>query len=255
MYDAFSEDYDRFVNWESRLASEMPFIERLLQPLEKDGQPVRVLDAACGTGMHAIELAQRGYQTAGADLSVKMVEHARVNAGWAGVEVPFQAAGFGSLSAAFGKSAFDALLCLGNSLPHLLTPTELVAALEDFAECLRPGGLLIIQNRNFDAVVDQQERWMEPQSFSVGDREWLFLRFYDFLADGLINFNIVTLQRYGNEAWSQRVNSTLLYPLREAETLQALHAAGFQRVDEYGGLNGAPFEAQSSGNLVTVSLK
>jgi ubiquinone/menaquinone biosynthesis C-methylase UbiE len=65
MYDAFSEDYDRFVNWESRLASEMPFIERLLQPLEKDGQPVRVLDAACGTGItrsswRSVDTRQRG---------------------------------------------------------------------------------------------------------------------------------------------------------------------------------------------------
>ena len=42
MYDAFSADYDRFVNWESRLASELPFLIQLLDPRS------RVLDAACG---------------------------------------------------------------------------------------------------------------------------------------------------------------------------------------------------------------
>jgi len=26
MYDKFSQDYDRFVNWDSRLASEIPFL-------------------------------------------------------------------------------------------------------------------------------------------------------------------------------------------------------------------------------------
>ena len=30
MYDDFSEDYDRFVNWSGRLAYEMPFLEATL---------------------------------------------------------------------------------------------------------------------------------------------------------------------------------------------------------------------------------
>ena len=56
MYDDFSVDYDRFVAWSGRLAVEMPFIER---ELEKVGARL-VLDAACGTGMHTIALAERG---------------------------------------------------------------------------------------------------------------------------------------------------------------------------------------------------
>ena len=48
MYDTFSTDYDRFVNWPSRLAAELPFIE---SQLEAAGAR-RVLDAACGTGQH-----------------------------------------------------------------------------------------------------------------------------------------------------------------------------------------------------------
>jgi ubiquinone/menaquinone biosynthesis C-methylase UbiE len=66
LYDALSDDYDRFVNWENRLAYEMPFIERTLR--EVDAR--RVLDVACGTGMHAIQLARRGYKVVGADPSV-----------------------------------------------------------------------------------------------------------------------------------------------------------------------------------------
>ena len=49
MYDDFSSNYDRFVNWPGRLAAELPFIERQLQAVEAR----RVLDAACGTGRHA----------------------------------------------------------------------------------------------------------------------------------------------------------------------------------------------------------
>jgi glycine/sarcosine N-methyltransferase len=72
------------------------------------------------------------------------------------------------------------------TLPHLLTPADLAAALADFAACLRPGGLLLIQNRNLDAVLVRRQRWMEPRARREGEAEWLFLRFYDFEPDGTL---------------------------------------------------------------------
>ncbi|MFZ6029702.1 MAG: class I SAM-dependent methyltransferase [Chloroflexota bacterium] len=265
MYDTFSDDYDRFVNWKDRLAGELPFIRSLLAA-PAAGREVRVLDAACGTGMHAIALAQHGYTCAGADLSPAMIARARANAAAAGVVVSFSVAGFGALAAAFG-GGFDALLCLGNSLPHLLTPEALAAALADFAVCLRPGGLLLIQNRNFDAVMASRQRWMEPQAYrqpalpsggsgeAGGAAEWLFLRFYDFEPDGSITFNIVTLRRTGEAPWEQTVTGTRLRPLLHVEAVGALQAAGFERITAYGGLTAAAFDARSSGNLVLVAYK
>jgi 2-polyprenyl-3-methyl-5-hydroxy-6-metoxy-1,4-benzoquinol methylase len=257
MYDTFSNDYDRFVNWNNRLAGELPFIEaQLATVVSAAGRSVRVLDAACGTGMHAIALAQRGHTCAGADLSASMIDRARGNAAAAGVEIPFLAVGFGELANAFG-GGFDAVLCLGNSLPHLLTPADLADALVDFAACLRPGGLLLIQNRNFDAVIASRQRWMEPQAHSEsrgeGVGEWLFLRFYDFEPNGLIQFNIVTLRRLGNAAWEQSITSTRLRPLLHGELVSALEQAGFKQVTAYGGLNGSPFDAGASGNLVLAA--
>lgn len=253
MYDALSVDYDRFVNWEARLGFELPFLEQQLGNL-----PGRVLDAACGTGMHAIALARRGWSAAGADLSPAMIARARENAAAAGLDLPFVAAGFGKLAPAFQAQPhfpFDAVLCLGNSLPHLLSPAALTEALADFAACLRPGGRLILQSRNFDAVLAQRERWMEPQSHREGEREWLFVRFYDYDPDGLITFNIMTLFREGSGAWQQRVAATRLWPQRQAEVVVVLSAAGFGEVMCYGGLNGAPFDAGSSGNLVVVARR
>lgn len=249
MYDAFSSDYDRFVDWPSRLAVELPFIEQQLQMQNSR----RVLDAACGTGMHAIALAQRGYAVAGADLSTGMIERARLNAADAGADVRFETAGFGELAQTFGSGSFDALLCLGNSLPHLLTPGDITAALADFAACLQPGGLLLVQNRNFDAVIAHHERWMEPQAHWEGDKEWLFLRFYDFAQDGLLSFNIVTLRRQGKDTWTQHVSSTRLLPLRQVELSAALSAAGFKTMTCYGNMAGASFDPETSGNLVVVA--
>jgi glycine/sarcosine N-methyltransferase len=249
MYDAFSTDYDRFVDWSGRLAAEMPFIERELQAVNAR----RVLDVACGTGMHAIALARRGYQAVGTDLSAGMIERARTNAAKAEVDVRFEVAGFGELGTRVG-AGFDAVLCLGNSLPHLLAPADLAAVLGDFTTCLRPGGLLLVQNRNFDAVLARGERWMEPQSHREGDTEWLFLRFYDFERDGTLTFNLVTLRRDGTGAWSQQAALTRLWPLRQRELAAALDAAGFEEFAWYGDMQGASFDSVHGPNLVVTAL-
>jgi len=258
-YDDFSQDYDRFVNWNSRLAAETPFLEELLSRVNPGhDQPLSILDAACGTGMHAIELARRGYRAAGADYSGGMVEAARVNAQSNGVNVLFKQAGFMELKVSFkGESIFpfDAITCFGNSLPHLTTRDEIKNALEDFAACLSPEGMLILQNRNFDAVMFKRERWIGPQSYSDGSTDWLFLRFYDFDLDGLITFNIVRLKRDIGGDWKQAISTVRLYPLIKDELLPLLEDAGFVDVQTYGMMSEMPFDPLSSENLVIAAIK
>jgi len=253
MYDDLSSDYDRFVNWTNRLAYELPFLQQTLEGKQ------RLLDAACGTGMHTIALAQRGFDASGADLSSRMVARARINAAEAGVAVVFREAGFGELAHSYLREPagqpFDAVLCLGNSLPHAVGPGALEAALRDFAALLRPGGLLLLQNRNFDSVTRTQQRWMEPQAHREDEREWLFQRFYDFLPSGLIQFNMITLRREGLQPWQQHVASSLLRPLTQSDLAAALPAAGFDAVQWFGGLSGEPFDAEKSGNLVALASK
>ena len=258
MYDAFSVDYDRFVNWPARLALELPFLEKEIQAAAQPGRTPRILDAACGTGMHGISLAKKGYAVAGADLSSGMIAKARLNASAAGVDVSFTAAGFGELHESMSKSRlfpFDCLICLGNSLPHLLSASELASALKDFAAVLRPGGRIVLQNRNFDRVVANRIRWMDPEGHKEGEREWLFWRFYDFEADGLIAFNLLTLTRSEEGPWQQRITTSRLRPLLEAELTQALAAAGFSGAAVYGALDGSPFNPLESGNLVVTATR
>jgi glycine/sarcosine N-methyltransferase len=249
LYDDFSHDYDRFVDWPGRLAYEMPFLQAQL----KAAGVRRILDAACGTGQHAIALAQTGFEVAGADVSAGMIARARANAQVAQVPARFEQAGFGELEMTFGKGQFDAVLCLGNSLPHALSAEQVTAALADFAACLKPGGLVIIQNRNFDAVMTGHQRWMEPQSAREDGVEWLFLRFYDFEADGTLTFNILTLKREGQGAWSQSAWRTSLRPLLAEELQVALTRVGFTAAMFYGDMQSMPFEAGTSGNLIACA--
>jgi glycine/sarcosine N-methyltransferase len=251
MYDTLSSDYDRFVDWPARLGAELPFLEHALA----EAGAHRVLDAACGTGRHAIELARRGYSVSAADFSAGMIAQARANASAAGAEVLFEQSCFGGMRRTFGAESFDALLCLGNSLPHAGSPSGVSAALGDFAACLKPGGLLILQNRNFDRVFAARERWIDPQSRTEDGREWLFIRFYDFEPDGSITFHILTLRREAGGSWDQSAASTRLWPLREADLLAAVDQAGFEAVEKSGSMQAKPFDSGNSPDLIVAAKK
>jgi glycine/sarcosine N-methyltransferase len=247
LYDALAADYDRFVNWKDRLSHELPFLEALF----KEHGVQRVLDAACGTGYHAIALVQRGYEVVGADLSAAMIEQARQNAAAEGADLYFTVAGLGEL-ATLGRT-FDAVLCLGNSLPHLLSAQAVGKALADFAAVLRPDGLLVIQNRNFDRVWTRRERFMPPQAYREEVGEWLFLRFYDLHAE-TVTFNMIRLKRT-EHGWAQDVESTELRPMLRDDLASALATAGLNRITFYGSYEGPSFDPAQSGDLIAVALK
>lgn len=248
LYDEMGADYDRFVDWEARLAFELPAIERLLN--EAGAQ--RVLDAACGTGRHAIALAQRGYTVVGADLSAAMVARARENAAAAGLAVPFRQAGLGELAQHL-PGPFDAILCLGHSLPHLLSAEAIRAALHDFALLLRPGGWLLIQNRNDERLLSRGERFLPLSVHREGEREWLFFRFLD-LAPDRIAFHMATFWRDA-DGWHQRVSTTYHRPLPHADLRAMLEATGFGEVAFYGSWKLEPFDPAASPDLVAVARK
>ena len=255
MYNTFSDDYDRFVNWKNRLAFEIPFIEKtVLQACRETGNPA-VLDAACGTGMHAITLANLGFAVSGADLFPEMIGRAKENAARAGVDVRFEPAGFGSLETTFGSGKMDALLCLGNSLPHVEGAVGLESAVRDFAAVLRSGGVLLLQSRNFDKVMQEKMRWMDPQAHREGANEWIFVRFYDFDPDGHIQFNILTLYREGSDGWQQTLRTTRLYPVLRAELEHVLQQAGFKDIQLFGSMDGTDFDSAHSENLIVTAVK
>ena len=247
LYDALAVDYDRFVNWEGRLSHELPFFASLF---EQHGVR-RVLDAACGTGHHAIALARQGYQVVGTDLSIPMIDRASENSSAQGVDASFYVAGLGEYAAL--EQTFDAAICLGNSLPHLLSGAAVAEALADFATVLRPGGLLVIQNRNFDRVWRERERFMPPQSHRDAGGEWIFLRFYDFHEE-LLTFNMLRLWRTA-EGWSQEIESTKLRPIFAQDLVAALASAGFDPVTLYGSYDGASFDPTASGDLIAVAVR
>lgn len=250
LYDAFSEDYDRFVDWGARMSFEMPFFRSLFEQRAVG----RVLDVACGTGHHAIAFAQEGYEVTAADLSQAMVHRARANVAAAGASVDVYQLGFGELTTSL-SSPYDAITCLGNSLPHLTSERALLEALSDMASLLKPGGLLIVQNRNFDRVLARQERFMPPEVHrSDGDKEWIFMRFYD-MEGAQLRFNVVRLYRAGGEQWTACIEQTQLRAWQHKEIQHLFPDAGLEIVSIHGSYRGEAFDPLRSSDLVVVAAR
>lgn len=53
---------------------------------------------------------------------------------------------------------FDAVICLGNSFAHLMDSSadqkKHKMAIKNFECCLKPGGILLIDHRNFDNILE-----------------------------------------------------------------------------------------------------
>jgi len=97
--------------------------------------PGRVLDAGCGTGRVAVELARRGHEVVGVDLDPAMLDAARRK----GPELAWHR---GDLSTCHLEQSFDRIVLAGNVLIFLDPGSEgLVVA--NLARHLEVGGLLI----------------------------------------------------------------------------------------------------------------
>jgi magnesium-protoporphyrin O-methyltransferase len=113
----------------------------LLGWLPPDLSGRRVLDAGCGTGQLAVELARRGAEVVAVDLSPTLVAHARERAAAAGVAVRFHAGDM--LDPALGH--FDLMVAM-DSLIHYELP-DAMHALAALAPRVREQMLLTLVPR------------------------------------------------------------------------------------------------------------
>ena len=110
----------------------------------------RVLDAACGLGIDALWLAERGRRVTATDASSGMVAEARRRLAASdapGVDV--RRCGWDDLGSEFPPDSFDAVLCVGSSIAHA---PHLRRVLSAFGSVLVSGGLLILDSRDWEAT-------------------------------------------------------------------------------------------------------
>lgn len=137
--DLTPDQYDE--RWQALAASgaevhgEVNLVEALLREHGVEGA---ILDAGCGTGRVAVELARRGHQVTGIDLDPALLDAARAK----DARPTWVTADLAALAPGVAPGPFAAVVAAGNVMIFVARGTER-AVLANLAGRLGPGGLLI----------------------------------------------------------------------------------------------------------------
>lgn len=232
-YDDFAWLYDR--EWGATSLTFLP----ALDSLALNGLPAgsRILDLACGSGQLAAVLAGRGFHVTGVDNSAQMLELARARAS----RVDFVLADARSFSL---PARFDAIVCVYDSLNHMLSTDELRKVFTRAYAALTPGGRFV-----FDLMTEAGYSASWHSSF-VGDDHAAMVRSTYDQTTKTMRFT-ATLFRPSGDFW---VRSDVVLTQRchaESEVRAALEAAGFADVSSYPALD---LGVRSAGRLFYAAV-
>jgi len=247
-YDSVAETYDDMTGFEARVAGARAFVAKVLEQRAMGS----VIDVACGTGLYAMAFAQAGVPVvAGVDISAGMLGAARRRAGNLGLNVRWLPARMEKLGGA-GLAPADGIVCLGNSIPHLLTERALQSALRAFHKLLSTNGLLALQLLNYERVMKRAERIVEINR--AGDCE--FVRFYDLPSrpGGKLVFNVLRIEWTADEP-RHTLDATVLKPYTVCGLRKSLENCGFRNVQVYGGVRFQAYDAEESETVLLTAVR
>jgi SAM-dependent methyltransferase len=220
LYDAFLAE---------RTPVEVDQIEALLQL----HPPRRILDLPCGQGRHSIELARRGYDVTGVDLSPYMLGVARERANATGARVRWLA---GDMREPLAGQRFDVVLNLFTSFGYFEEESDDRRVVRAAASMLEPGGRFLLEVINGQRVIGT---FNEREWFTVGQTAVMEQRSLDVPMHRMVVERTVSSKNREKTS----VHAIRLYGGREVETM--LRAAGFARVDLYGDWDGTHLTPES----------
>jgi len=200
-----------------------------------------ILDLACGTGSYALALASRGYIVTGVDLDETMIELAlqkksREPCGpKRGGEVSFFKGNMLYLSTILDHT-YDGAFCIGNSLVHLTSISEIETAIKETSNLLRKGSIMVIQIVNYDRILKHHIKSLP--TLENRERGVSFERLYTYDRQ---NHNIHFTGKLTLPDSSIRINTVPLYPLQKNELEKILDNAGFGEIMSYGNFAGEPW--------------
>ncbi|HPK00235.1 MAG TPA: methyltransferase domain-containing protein [Candidatus Hydrogenedentes bacterium] len=139
-FERIAQYYEALANAPKRLEREGPFLRDLLS--RAPGK--RVLDVACGTGLHALWFAEQNAEVTAVDLSEGMIAYARTHRAHERIE--YQVCDMRKPP----HGTWDLILSLGNSLCLLNAEDELRQVFDSIQERLSPGGQFVFQVLNYE---------------------------------------------------------------------------------------------------------
>ncbi|WP_406288710.1 class I SAM-dependent methyltransferase [Streptomyces sp. NBC_00209] len=227
-YDDLAADYDLvYADWQASIERQAAALSGLITTALGEGAPYDVLDCACGIGTQALGLAARGHRVTGSDLSPAAAARAAKEAAARGLDLRTTAADMTRLP--FGDRSFDVVVCADNSLPHLLTPEAVQAALGEMRRVLRPGGVLLVSTRPYDRLRRARPASTPPQVRDETGGRVVTFQLWHWRPDGerydLEHFQLHPAAE-GDEGWDVRTRRTSYWALAQDQLTGFARRAG-----------------------------
>lgn len=160
-YDKMASQYDKlFLDWEATTCEQALILDQIISE-NGFGRDARILDCACGIGTQAIGLAGIGYALTASDISDGELAEARGRAQERGVSIRFEHADFRMLEDTFSEQ-FDVVIAMDNALSHMLTSSDLEAAVGSIVDRVRPGGIFVASIRDYDRLLEDKPPYSPP---------------------------------------------------------------------------------------------
>jgi SAM-dependent methyltransferase len=198
-----------------------------------------ILDLACGSGRHSLELAARGYKVTGLDLSEELLGVARSEAETAGLEITFVRCDIRRIPF---EERFGAVLNFFTSFGYFEKEDDNSEVLRGIYRSLVPGGRFLIDHLNREYV---RANLVPEDVREEGGRRIAQRRSYD---EGRSR---VEKRIEIEEGGRKRVFRESVRLYSPEEFMRICDQAGLKVTSFYGGLDGAEFGPESE-RLVVI---
>ncbi|MFG0261852.1 MAG: class I SAM-dependent methyltransferase [Novipirellula sp. JB048] len=198
--------------------AEVEFFEQAFQRFRHHQTTTRLLEPGCGSGRLVAEMAARGYELTGLDLSQPMLDYLRKRLSRRKLDARLV---LGDMTEMEFPHRFDAAFCTFNTFRHLLREADAVAHLRSVAAHLQPNGLYILGFHciPLDADSESTERWVATHG---GTRVHLTVKVIDFQRRQRQETLRISIKAQTRSGKVQRIRSEFplrLYTIAQAKTL------------------------------------
>jgi len=220
------EMWAEFIDWDKRRIGENGFLLNTLKKFHCQN----VFDACLGDGADSIYLLQNRFNVTSNDLDDLFIKKARENAKEYKVSLNITSYDWRDLDKYSDKNNFDAVICLGNSLTYLFKKEDQFKTLKNFRHLLNHKGILIIDERNYQYILDEKDEILKNRKFQYTGK-------YVYCGDKVHGKPIeISEDKVRFEYTNERTNKKgylLLYPFKRGELLSLLRDTGFTRIEQY----------------------
>jgi len=221
-----AEMWGDYIDWEKRRKGENSWLVKQLKRFNCQ----KIFDSALGDGCDSIYLIKEGFDVISNDIDEIFIKKALENAKKYNVRLKIIELDWRDLTKKIPEQSFDATLCLGNSLTCLFDDENQIAALRQFFAILKGKGILIIDERNYQYLLDNREAILKGK-FHPFSHKYLYCGKSiqsrpTELEDDKIRF----------EFYDERTNKKAYcvgYPFKRGELRQMLEEVGFRNIEQY----------------------